>query len=599
MVKVTNLYDNSQYSLDGSEQEIKSFLAFRFDCCYGRNLADDLRALARSSVYDVQTDVPLEDPKPMAKVEYQDPSGDTFPKDTQHREKYAKHIYEQLPLNKRNALRMLMQACELGVDHPYYYSMMVNKPFDYIRSEPFRDMIHGALELEGHDAERMHKQMAESTNMIRDYAKNSVFDSVSGNFHQTSSLNFRKSEDGKDSFSRPVEGQFIDSIISFGSKHITDGDKRRESDVVEDMLGANHRFHELLEAAKFVSGRKEIPLDRIRYSFVHHEDDPEAAALYACGLEDTQQNRDSIKAISKMVDVVKFEPVAEMPKSIEAFDPEDKDVADEVKNAYKHGAVEHISLQGKHSKGTLVARDPRTMHVWLIKPGSGSTSPAAGVRDETASQSAREACFSNVARQWGLGHNCIRAEMLKVDGVEWAALSMLPYDYKNADKWKKENLSLLQRSLDSLRSQGTLHKLAILDFVLGNPDRHAQNVMMNPEGHVVMIDHGSAFAGANFAPASDKKSFIPFYLRYMALNFSQLSYEEKLRKMPRTGFGGQNEIESMIARIDPQEMSDTISKYGIDPQPSLERMAIVKGLTNSNDPSTPIDEHVNRLWLNS
>jgi hypothetical protein len=85
----------------------------------------------------------------------------------------------------------------------------------------------------------------------------------------------------------------------------------------------------------------------------------------------------------------------------------------------------------------------------------------------------------------------------------------------------------------------------------------------------------------------------------MALNFSQLSYEEKLRKMPRTGFGGQNEIESMIARIDPQEMSDTISKYGIDPQPSLERMAIVKGLTNSNDPSTPIDEHVNRLWLNS
>jgi hypothetical protein len=599
MVKVTNLYDETMYSLDGDESNVKSFLAYRFDQCYGRNLAEDLRALARSSVYDVRTDSQIPKEESMSKVEYTKPRGDEFPTDTHHREKYAKHLYEQLPLNKRNALRMMMQACDLGLDHPYYYSMMVNKPFDYIRSEPFRDMVHGALELDGQDAERMHKQLAESAGMIRDYANNSVFDSVSGNFHQSSSLNFRKAEDGKDSFTRPVEGQFMDSIISFGSKHIVDGGKRRESDVIEDMLGANYKFHELLVAAKFVSGRKEFPLDRVRYSFVHHEDDPEAAALYACGLEDTEQNRESVRAISKMVDVVKFEPVVETPKNIEAFDPYDKEVADEIKNAYKAGAVERISLQGKHSKGTLIARDPRTMHVWLIKPGSGSTSPAAGVSDETASQSAREAAFSNVAREWKLGHNCVRAEMLRVDGMEWAALSMLPYEYKNADKWKKENLSLLQRSLDNLRSTGTLHKLAILDFVLGNPDRHAQNIMMNPEGHIVMIDHGSSFAGDNFSPASDKKSFIPFYLRYNALNFSQLSYEDRLRKMPRTGFGGQNEIESFIAQIDPNKASQIIGDYKIDPQPSLNRLAIVKGLLHSRDPSMPIDESINRLWLNS
>jgi hypothetical protein len=598
MVIVTNIYDGSTYSMDGTEQSINEMLRRNFHQCESLDLDENIQTLDRSSVFHVWTDrKPQVQTEPVKKVEYSDPKGDAFPKNTKNREAFAKHLYQQLPLSKKNALKMLMDGCKLDMKHPYYYSMMVNKPYDYLRSEPFRNMIHGALDLDEQDSERFHTQMGECGKMIRNYADSAVHDSVNNSFHQTSSLDFKKAEN--DSFVKPVEGRFVDTLISFGSKHISDEERRKESDIVSDMLGESGEFHNLLEAAKFVSGRKEIPIDRIRYSFVHHEDDPVAAALYACGLEDTETNRESIKAISKMADIVKFEPELKAPKSIEAYDPDDEEVAEEVKNAYKHGGVESISLQGKHSKGTLIARDPRTMHVWLIKPGSGSTSPAAGVADETASQSAREAAFSNVARQWGLGPYCVRAEMLKVDGQEWAALSMLPFSYKNADKWKKEDLAFLQRTLESYRSQGILHKLAIMDFVLGNPDRHAQNVMVSEDGHVVMIDHGSAFAGEHFSPASDKKSFIPFYLRYMATNFSQLDYAEKLKKMPKTGFGAQGDIERFIGSIDPNKVAFITDRYNIDPQPSLERLAIVKGLLKSVDGQNSIDVLINRLWLNS
>jgi hypothetical protein len=373
----------------------------------------------------------------------------------------------------------------------------------------------------------------------------------------------------------------------------------RDTGTVEDMVGSEVKFELLIEAAKFVSGRSEVPVDRIRNAFVQFEGDLEAGALWAVGLKDTPQNRDALKAVAKMADFTKFESGVESPKSILPSDDCSRDTADEVKNAFNNGSVKSIKLNGKHSKGALIARDPRTMHVWLLKPGSGAISPAAGVSEESASQSAREAAFSHVARDWKLGNITVKAEMLKVDGSEWAALAMLPYNYQNADKWKTADYGFLIRTMEKYRMEGFLHKAAVLDYILGNPDRHAQNVMVSKEGQMVLIDHGSAFAGDSFNPDADTKSFVPFYLRYNTREFNKMDYGQKLNIMPRLPMVLWDDFKKWFSQIDPDKLRHTLEVFGINPLPSMNRYNVIKQTIQAESPEFPVDVRINRLWLST
>lgn len=513
-------------------------------------------------------------------------------------QKHGKHLFEQLPLNKRMGLMALMEACDIPKNHPHYYGIIVNKPFDYIKSQPFREHLNQKMGLDDFDAKRMYTQMQEATSMIKQYAEDTVHDPVNDTFHQSSSLKTKfKKHDEHDTFLRRISEKAKDTIISWGHKH--GAEYEEDKDVVGDMVGAQAKFDALIEAAKFVAGRKDIPLDRMRHSFVLFEDDIEAAALHAAGLKDTEANRTAIREVAKMADFVKFDASLERPKAILPTDKSSKNTAEEINSAFDSGDVQSVKLTGKHSKGTLIARDPKTHHVWLIKPGSGATSPAAGVAEEFASQSAREAAFSHVARLFHLGNVVVKAEMLKVDGQEWAALAMLPYNYQNADKWKTQDYAFLVRTLDSYRAEGTLHKLAVLDFVLGNPDRHAQNVMVSKEGQITMIDHGSAFAGSMFSPDKDTKSFVPFYLRYNTREFNKMDRERKLAIMPKMPRLMHKKFVEWIGKLDANKMAEEIQHFGINPAASLKRLEIIKALPHAPAGDATIDEMINALWLDT
>jgi hypothetical protein len=91
----------------------------------------------------------------------------------------------------------------------------------------------------------------------------------------------------------------------------------------------------------------------------------------------------------------------------------------------------------------MIGRDPQTQHLYLLKPGSGDNSPAAGVHEEDASQSRREAAFWHAADFLGLGEYAPRADLLYIDGHEVAAIRMLPLTFKNLGTALKQNPSLM------------------------------------------------------------------------------------------------------------------------------------------------------------
>jgi hypothetical protein len=598
MVIVRNNYDDSTYSFDGDVQHTNFELRATFPhICKESSLSDNLKALDKCQAFSVWTDMQVEH-APMSKAEYQLPkiNGKPFNEDDpQLQQKYAKHLLEHLSPHKRNVLRSIMVACELEPTHPYYWSAMANKPFDYGNSKAFRSMVHRKMQLEPQDVKKLTEHVSSIADDITRLSGNVVFDPVNEAFVQVSNVHglHKSLED-------TMHTKVPDNILHFGHK-LSNDDKFLESDVVADLVGGNNDFNKFLEAAKFLSGRETVPLERARYAFVRFEDDPEAAALYAVGLQDSTANREALKAAAQANGGLNKSEEAQkglsVPHSVRPVDEDGQSAAEEVSNAYKTGGVHKIELVGKHSKGTLIARDPRTMHVWLLKPGSGSVSPAAGVADETASQSDREVAFSHVAKAWGLAEHVIRAELLQVDQERWAALNMLPFDFQNADKWKKADAAFLFRTLERYRDTGMLHKLAVLDFVLGNPDRHAQNIMISRRGEMSLIDHGSAFAGKGFAPGTDDKSFVPFYLRYQTKGFNNMTPEDRMRHMPRISRVMEIRLRDWIAKLDEGQMDDILGQYTINPQPSNQRLSMIKQMVQNKQ--IPIDEQLNMLWLNT
>lgn len=388
----------------------------------------------------------------------------------------------------------------------------------------------------------------------------------------------------------------------------TTGAERGDS-YVEDMVGHDLLAAPEFRAASFLAGshREKSPTDASLRELLWEEDgDAERAALRAYGLEITDGNLVALRAALSVGGLGKAEtalrddvdpddvPAVKDPRSIRAALPEGEDTAEAVREAFSRDGVEPIKLGGKHSKGTLVAED-RDHQAWLLKRGSGPQSPAAGARDIVASQSAREACFFHVARHWGLGEYLPHCDLLVIDGDQpWAAMKMLPLSFRNLEKrWKNSPMQTLW-TLDRYRRSGTLFKWAILDYVLGNTDRHGQNCLMDNavEPHIYLIDHGAAFAGKNFDPAHDKNSFVPFYLRaYVGKSFNKLAPEVKLRYMPRAGAQTEEVLHRWLDGLHADELRNICSEYGVDSAACLERLARLKSGEG------PVDLRVNRLWV--
>jgi hypothetical protein len=350
------------------------------------------------------------------------------------------------------------------------------------------------------------------------------------------------------------------------------------ADVVGSMLGHDLEFNKLLDAAKFLSGA-EPDGAAVRAARVATPDDI-TAALLACGLDSNWRSAllAVLEAVSVQKSEVELEPNQElkMPEEVVAVTPDGQGFADAVKKAAEQDQVYPLKLGGKHSKGSMLAYVPEDHTRILLKPGSGPQNPASGDREDSASQSKREAAFYAVAKSWGLHESFPETHLLHIDGKEFAAMKLLSFDFKNMNSVKAEDPNGPRRIFQLYRSSGLLHRWAAIDFVLGNPDRNAGNVMSRG-GDVVLIDHGSSMAGLHFDPANDRNSFVPFYIRALAPHdFDNLPTSEKLRQMPRASSKVESELQTWLLSLDEGELTKNLTRFGVDPQPAVIRLKKLK-----------------------
>lgn len=367
---------------------------------------------------------------------------------------------------------------------------------------------------------------------------------------------------------------------------------KRES-MPSDQLGFSVSFFEMIAICEFLTQRH-LDQQTIRQSIRNADGDGLTGVLSAYGLNDEKGRKayDSVKFLK----LHKNEDILKAPKSIEPLvDP--LELTGQLKEAYGNGEVVPVKLGGKHSSGFYMTKD-KEGHNWLLKPGSGKKSPAAGVDETKGSQSRREALFSAIAEWMGI-KEVQPSSLFLIDGKEIAAIRMWPMDWVNLHKTLAEDPTLPRRALEPYRRTGALFKWSLLDFVTGNPDRHGNNLMVGPEDEgnkVGLIDHGSSMAGPHFDPGNDKDSFVPYYLRVWAgPNFHALKHSEQLVQMPTITGAVEGELREWLEGLDPKELETICYKYGMDPAPLVTRLNEAQ-----SDPMTEnVTTHLNALWLES
>lgn len=280
---------------------------------------------------------------------------------------------------------------------------------------------------------------------------------------------------------------------------------------------------------------------------------------------------------------------AEKAKKIEPFSEFDKAGVALVKNAINKDKLRSVKLDGKHSGGSSLFLDEVNNIVWLLKPGSGGQSRAQGIGEDTASQSRREVAFNKVADIVGLGKFVPASYLVLMDGNEVAMLQFFGAEYKNLNTVRKE------RPLDTVFAphipSGIVHRLAFLDYLLGQVDRHAGNVMANQFNEIKLIDAGSTFAGRSFSPARDPRSFIPIYLRAMSSkDFMNLTPEERCEKMPIPTEYGEQSLRNWVESLPEGQIVNLLNKYGINPQFVIDRLKVAKNYPGK------LSEFLNKFW---
>jgi Phosphatidylinositol 3- and 4-kinase len=384
----------------------------------------------------------------------------------------------------------------------------------------------------------------------------------------------------------PTQKNEVGMLVEYAAKLAKS--RTTSSDNVADHLGFDHYHRHLMEAASFLSGK---PVDPAVFrARLIDCDDPVEAVLTAAGL--TPDDRPALEGVMSVKDLSKAQ--VSLPKTATPLVPSATELAADVQDALNNNRVEPVKLGGKHSKGTLLVHD-KDENLWLIKPGAGPNSPASGVKEEGASQSRREAAFSKVASYLGIS-DVPKADLIAVDGREVACIQMLGMGFTGLSRAAQQDSGVTRRVLKPCFDSGRMFEWSILDGVLGSVDRHGNNLLVNDEGQVALIDHGSSFASWDFNPGNDSNSFVPYYLRAWGpqTGWAKMSKQEQFRSLPLLNERMDDDLKKWVLDIDPQEIESILVQYGIDPAPSLSRLANIQEIAKS---STNLSVAVNRMWV--
>lgn len=365
--------------------------------------------------------------------------------------------------------------------------------------------------------------------------------------------------------------------------------------MAKKMSGLDPASHPAYKAAQFLAGAKPASHESARYGLLMADGDYFRGAAITYGLPD---DKESVKAIRSIIALTKLSKNEEesLPEGREVYALLEKDapLAEKTKQAFARGSIKLAHLGGKHSKGSILLRDEEG-YVWLLKPGSGSNSPAEGVQEEGASQTRREVAFYDVAKALDLDQYVPYAGVVSIDAHEYAMMKLLPLDWTNLQEKYINEPNKAHQVLKPYIDAGIATKWGVLDAITGNPDRHGQNIMVSKDDtEVALIDHGSAFAGPSFSPAKDRNSFIPYYLRTGAgPAFKSMSMEKKLYSMPHVSTDVNEQLKTWLHDIDVHKIKHILQTYHINPMSLLQRLARIRHAAQT----TTVANAVNLFWL--
>ena len=342
-------------------------------------------------------------------------------------------------------------------------------------------------------------------------------------------------------------------------------------------------------AARWLSGAEPRDPTATRAALWQADNDREAAALDLHGLGRDQVP--TLRAWGKMhlAPQAQDDPVSE--REVAALLDEGEAAAKRVRAAFSASLVTRADVGGKHSAGTLWAKDPLG-GVLMLKPGVG-VSPIRGEGEDPVNQARRECAYWHVADAWGLSRWIPRSDLLRIGEDEMAAIEALGRRWSLLGDVEAEAPGTSRRVLRQYLAGGVLHRWAALAFILGDGDANAENVMT--DGEIVrLIDHGSAFAGRAFDPPRDRASFVPWWLRcWGPTPWNILPRAEKLQWMPRVGQQDEQVLRTWLLGLDRGAALRAMTRYGVGPEPSLARLDALLGAVATG----PADAAINAVWV--
>jgi hypothetical protein len=157
----------------------------------------------------------------------------------------------------------------------------------------------------------------------------------------------------------------------------------------------------------------------------------------------------------------------------------------------------------KFSPGHDSYRPDKQLHILRNDNGQdvflkGPSSLSMGENQESQNHNASH--YSDIARNvFGMEKHVPTTAAIKHPEVH-GGLSTQAVEYIKGSKTPLESQEAWDNAHKKATEDGSLHKLAILDHVLQNSDRHLGNVLIHPDGHLLNIDNDYAFSHVYMKP---------------------------------------------------------------------------------------------------
>jgi hypothetical protein len=248
---------------------------------------------------------------------------------------------------------------------------------------------------------------------------------------------------------------------------------------------------------------------------------------------------------------------------------------------------------GGSTVGSAWLKSPHHQYQVLTKPASGTNEMVRhgipGFKGPDSMNSARrEVLYHNLANDlFGMGKYVPTTSAFSKNGDEWSAQKMAGaqhgrYEKPGIDREAYGMKPKYKEALEHMHNNGELHKLALMDNMMGNHDRHWENIMVdNAEPKLHMIDNGVAFDYGNYL---DK--FEPDYMLDSRLNLGHQNKELH------------PEAKKWLNSIDEDKAKDIMKKHGFDENSRFTQGLLkrIKGLKESS--SKPYNSVADLMYNN-